>query len=376
MNKATKIIVGIVIIVVIVVLVVVFSGKEQEKGIIKIGFACPLTGEVASAGEVIKNGIDLAVEEINSRGGIDGKKIEVIYEDGKCDGKEAATAAQKLINIDKVKIVVACCSGEVLAIAPISEPTKVILFSPSGSNPKIAEAGEYIFRNHPDDNAAGSELARLIYKEYKKTAIITESTEYTEGLKTTFIESYTSLGGEIVFNESFSPGTKDFRSILIKMKDKSPEAIFINTQSDPPAILVAKQARELGLNQQFYGAYLTGGDYVKAGDFTEGTIIIDTPGLESDRSATIAFLKAYEDRYGEEPQAYPYFSGAAYDTIYILTQTIKKHGENTDKIKGYLYELPSYSGVIGDYRFNEKGDVVGIKFSIKTVRNGQIVPYE
>ena len=204
MNQSTKWIVGV-IVVVAVVAVGYFVSKGPSEPVstepIKIGF-----GDAATYGVDEKNATALAVEEINNAGGIKGRSLEVIYEDGKCSGKDAATAAQKLINIDGVKIILGgACSGETLSIAPIAEQNKIIIFSAFSSSPDITKAGDYIFRNSPSDLDVAKGYAQFIVSRggYKNIAIISENTDYAGGVKKVFNEEIARLGGKIVADEVF-----------------------------------------------------------------------------------------------------------------------------------------------------------------------------
>jgi branched-chain amino acid transport system substrate-binding protein len=264
MNKTTQIIIGI--IVAVIILAGIWYGVSKKptapttKEPIKIGFIGPLSGDAASYGIPIKNAIALAVEEINNAGGINGRKIEIIYEDGKCNGKDAVNAAQKLINIDKVNIILGgMCSGELLAIAPITEPAKVLLLSPSASSPDITHAGDFIFRNNPSDADGGKALAKLVREKYTKAAIISENTDYAQALARVFVEHFRSLGGEVVAQENFDPGVKDFRTILTKIKASNPEALVINPQTEIAGGLIVKQAREIGITIPLYGTVALAG---------------------------------------------------------------------------------------------------------------------
>lgn len=376
MNQSTKWVVGVIVVVAIVAVGYFVSKGPSEPAStepIKIGFVAPLSGEAAAYGESERDGVMIAVDEINKKGGVNGKQIVVIYEDGKCNGKDATSAAQKLVNIDEVKMIIGGgCSGEVFGMAPITEAAKVIVLSPSASNPKITEIGDYVFRNHPNDNDAGKQLADVMYKVYKKAAVISENTEYAQGIKGSFIDNYKTSGGTVVFDESFIPETNDFRSVLSKLKATNPEAIFINPQAGGAAYQIAKQARELGLKQQFYIAYLSGPDYVVAGPEVEGTILIDVPGLTIKNPQAAGLLNTYQARYNKRPN-YPYFAGAAYDAVYLLTNAVKNYGENTDKIRDYLYGLTEYKGAIGNYHFDKNGDVVGITLVLKKIQDGKVV---
>ncbi len=137
----------------------------RKESVIRIGFVGPLTGEVATVGENAKIAVQVAADEINAKGGVKGKKIEVIYEDGKCNAKDATSAGTKLISVDKVVAIIGgLCSGETLAIAPLAEKAKIPLISYASTNPKITEAGDYIFRFVASDSFQGVYAADYIVK--------------------------------------------------------------------------------------------------------------------------------------------------------------------------------------------------------------------
>lgn len=377
MNQSIKWVVGIIVVVAVVAIGYFVSkgpGEPASTEPIKIGFVGPLTGDAVSYGEPIRNSIALAVEEVNSKGGINGRKIEMIYEDGKCSGKDAVNAAQKLVNIDKVKIIIGgVCSGETLSIAPITEQAKVLVLSPSASSPDITKAGDFIFRNNPSDADGGKMLAKLIIEKYKKAAIISENTDYAQALGKVFVVNFGSLGGNVVANENFAPETKDFRSILTKIKAASPGAILINPQTEIAGGTIVKQARELGIVAAFYGSIvLAGSNAIEiAGSNAEGVLLVDAPGLRDDNQKAVYFLSDYKSKYGKT--TLEFYLGAAYDDVYILAQAISNVGTDTEKLRDYLYGLKNYNGVIGVYGFDENGDLSGIESVVKQVKGGKAV---
>ncbi|MBU4285130.1 ABC transporter substrate-binding protein [Patescibacteria group bacterium] len=368
MTKNTKIILGVVVLV-IVILIIVFY-EPTEKGAIKIGFIGPLTGDVASYGQSEKNAVKLAISEINLKGGINGKKVEVIYEDGKCNGKEAATAAQKLINIDKVKIILGgACSGETLGAAPITQAEKVILFSSFASSPDITEIGDYVFRNMVSDLDGGRDVAKMIRE--KTVASLVENTEYSQTLENVFEQEFQKLGGNVLVKETYNPNEKDYRTQILKIKAKNPEAIFINCQSGISGGLAAKQIREMGVEIPLYSVIVFSGDDAlnAAGVAANGIIFSDAPGLSKNNLQAVEFLNNYKQKYGEP--ANEYIIGARYDSVYILKNAIKRCSEDTDCIKDFLYNMPEYKGIIGNYRFDKNGDVIGIHYIVKKVVDGK-----
>ena len=360
----------------LIVIIVVIAGiwwgvsrRPTEEEVIKIGFIGPLSGDEAKGGESELNAINLALEDLGWK--INNKKVKIIAEDGKCNGKEAATAAQKLINVDKVKVILGgACSAETLGAAPITEANKVILFSAFSSNPQISEAGIYIFRNYPSDTLGGKKGAEMI-KE-KKVAIITENTDYSMGIREVFKKEFIKRGGKIVADEIYTPGEKDFRTYLIKIKSASPEAIFINPGTSPgTGGMIAKQAKELKFNLPLYGNFLLGTqDALEIGsEALEGAIFFDTPTLDLKNPKAKNFISRYKEKYGEPFNELEV--GARYDSVFIIANAIKRCRENTDCIKNYLYAMPEYHGTIGTYRFDENGDPIGLTFIVKKIINGK-----
>ena len=369
MNNTVKLIGGIIVLALIVWGITAFTNPAgapvSETGPIKIGFIGPLSGDAAAYGADTISAAKIAVEEINASGGINGRSIEFISEDGKCSAKDGLSAAQKLIGIDKVKFIVSSsCSGELLGYTSFAEQNKVLVLNTLGSSPKITEAGDYIFRNDPSDVDGGKQLADLVMKNYKKVAVITENTEYAQGIRGVFVDTLKKNNATVTADEVFPPESFDFRSIVLKVKATNPEAIFLNPQTPANAARLAKQIRELGMDQQLYVAYMSGPEFSASGSHAEGTLVIDAPGLSTGKGSEL--LSKFKATYSREP-GYPYFVGATYDAVYILSQAIGNVGEDTTKAKDYLYDLPSYQGTVGTYRFDANGDLVGINYVVRKV---------
>lgn len=377
MSKTAKIIIGL-----IVIILIIWGISSASKGTketassstepIKIGVVAPLSGDAAPYGEPVRNGVMIAVDTINATGGINSRKVEVIYEDGKCDGKAASSATQKLISIDKVKAIVGMpCSGEVLSSAPITEAAKVILLV-QGSNPDITTMGDYLFRVFPSDAYTGVAIAeKVLADNFTKVAVLTENTPYAVSIEKTFTDGLTSGKGSLVAKDNYNPDVKDFRSILLKIKAANPQALFINAQVGASATRIAQQAREAGIKAQFYTAFFTGADFVKAGPAVEGTYVVDVPTVGSSSPVAQDFLSKYAVKSNNN-SSYIIFGGGAYDEFMLLAQAIGKVGYDADKIKDYLYSLPSYSGAIGTFHFDKNGDVVGINLRWTQVKNGEL----
>lgn len=373
MNQITKWVIGVTIAVVFIALgYSAFDGPSVpiSAGPIKVGFIGMLTGP----GELVKNATQLAVNKINAGGGVKGHPIEVIYEDGKCNGKDAVTAARKLVDIDKVVAILGgLCASETLALTPIVNEAKVLAISPTFGEPSVTNIDDFVFRNMLSDSEWGQVLAKIIIKDYKKVAIISEQSDGAQGLKKYFINSFESLGGEIVVDENFVSGTKDFRSMLLKIKSSGYDAILINPQTPATGGTVIKQLGELKIIAPLYGnMVLAGSEGLSiAGTFAENMVLLDAPGLNPDNKIATKFLADYEQKYGKP--TFEFYLGAYYDSVNILAQAISKTGTDSLKIKNYLSNIKDFSGVIGTYGFDQYGNINGIQYSEKIVKGGKAI---
>ncbi|MBL8031327.1 MAG: ABC transporter substrate-binding protein, partial [Candidatus Doudnabacteria bacterium] len=198
MTNTTKWVIGIVVVLVVIIGLVQANKKDssqttgsggtttkvESSGPIKVGVILPLTGDAAAYGEPMRNALTLAADDVNKNGGVGGKDIVLIYEDGKCSGKDAASAASKLVSIDKVQVIIGgFCSSESLAALPVVETAKVALFSGGSSSPDLTGKSRFFFRDYPSDASQGKVLAELAWKRgLKKVAFIQEQLDYPWGL--------------------------------------------------------------------------------------------------------------------------------------------------------------------------------------------------
>jgi branched-chain amino acid transport system substrate-binding protein len=362
----------VIVIIILVILMIISISKPKDTSAIKIGFIAPLSGEAASYGELTKNSVQLAVDEINKSGGIDGRQIEMIYEDGKCSGKDATTVTQKLVNIDKVKYIVGgLCSSEAFSQIPIITPAKVFTISFAASAAKLSGASEYFIRNNPSDSLAGSILADHISKSYKSVAVISEQTDYAQGLRDVFTSEIQKNNSVIITSENYSSNIIDFRSQLLKIKEQNPEILFINSQTGKNLQLIAEQARQLGIKAQLAGGQVCADPIVyTAGSATEGMICVNLASLITEEGKD--FIAKYTSAYGSAP-AFALYTAAAYDDIYLIKQAISSVGDDSTKVTQYLRSLPNYTGALGTYHFDSNGDIVGAGLVLQKVVNKELI---
>lgn len=328
-----------------------------------IGAMDAVTGPGESYGTVVVQAKQLAVDEINAAGGINGRLLKLIVEDSKCSGQDGITAYRKLTDVDGVKIILGTtCSGAMLGAAPLAEADGVVLFSASATNPDIAEAGDYIFRTAINDNMLGVDTGNVLWADgVRNLATITESTDYAEGVRRTTVAQFEKRGGQVVAEERYASDVTDFRSQLTKLLGNDPDGIHLAAQSEFSGGTIVKQARELGYAGPIYSEVVpTGATALEiAGDAATGLkAIIPNPDLNSAKGKE--FLANFRARYGYV--TLPWFLGSAYDDVYITAECLSRTGDDQDAdgFRDCLYDI-TWSGAIGDgYSFDEKGEVVGL----------------
>lgn len=358
-----------------VVFLVVFSfgcGKKDGKEI-KIGAILPLTGDAAQWGIPPMKGAQLAIDEINSRGGVNGKKILLKIEDDRCDPKDGVSAFKKLTIDKELKIIVgAVCSSVTLAVAPLAESYKILLISPASTNPTITDAGDYVFRVIPSDDLRGKIFAEYLYNDVKikNVAILYINNDGGVGSRNSFLKYFTELGGKIVIEESYEQGTKDARSQLSKIKNSEIDAVLvISYPSD--TILILKQTKELKLQKPLYFQTEAVEDpnvLKESGNTSEGIVYI-LP-AEAEGNEVSEFKKLYRVKYDIEPEL---FAAEAYDIIKLIANAISFQEADfisTEKVKDYLYNVKNYQGASGIITFDNNGDVLK-PMAIKTIKDGK-----
>lgn len=326
--------------------------------VVKIGIMLPLSGDAASYGFGVKRGVELARADLKL------ENVEVVYEDSKCEGKEAVSAINKLISFDEVVAVVGeLCSGATLAAAPVANENKVVMVSPASTSPKVTDAGEFIFRTIPSDALQGDFGANLAYDSgYRKLAILYSNEEYGLGFNNVLKESF---GGEVVASEAFERKSVDLRAQLTKIKDAEPDAIYIISNSPDSAVAALKQITELGIEAKLYGSEGLKGQYILdgAGDSAEGLVVTSVS------SGTSSFIDKHKEVFGEEPGP---FAAQGYDAFTAIAMAIQDGATTGTEIRDKLEQI-DFEGASGNIKFDENGDVFG-NYDVLEVKEGKFVP--
>ncbi|PIS07601.1 hypothetical protein COT78_02795 [Candidatus Berkelbacteria bacterium CG10_big_fil_rev_8_21_14_0_10_43_13] len=352
----------------LVILLVVFIGglswwqqNKTPKTNIKIGVIAPLTGVAALYGQGSLDMINMAVEEINKAGGIDGRNLSVVAEDGKCQADQAVIAANKLIQTDKVKFILGGhCSSETAIIAPILDKNKVFGLAGVSTAPGILDKYSYVFRTSPSSSDQSAQIAQLAYNTYnlKTIATITEQTAYAKGITDDFIKDFVALGGTIIDSEEYASGQAGFQTELTKIKAAKPDALFVSPQGQPTAIEIAKEIKTLNITGTLLGNSVFVGKtvYAQSGNaLPDGTFTV-APYANLTSKNTAALISKYNAKYGKDIPYNNFFVGAAYDGVYMLKNALVKCGEDSTCVKDYFSSIKDYNGSVATFSFKSNGD--------------------
>ena len=353
------------------------KGGAPEKEI-RIGEYSSMTGTTATFGQSTDQGIRLAVDEINAAGGVLGKRLRVFLEDDQSRPEEAATAATKLINQNRVVAMLGeASSSRSLAAAPICQANRVPMVSPSSTNPRVTEVGDYIFRVCFIDSFAGSVMARFAAGtlKLKRVALLVDvRNDYSIGLSTFFRDQFRKLGGEIAAEQSYSEGDSDFHAQLTRIRAASPEAIYVPGYYTEVGT-IARQARELGIRTPFLGGdgwdspklWEIGGEALN-GSYFANHYSVDDPNPEVQR-----FVNEYKARFRAVPDS---LAALGYDAARILADAIRRAGSTAgDKVRDALATTKDFSGVTGKITLNADRNPIKPAIMLR-IENGRYVYVE
>ena len=341
--------------------------NKKSSDVIKVGEFASLTGKEATFGTSSHEGTVLAVEEINAAGGVLGKKMELITEDNLSKAGESATVVNKLIDRDgAVAILGEVASSRSLEAAPICQQSKIPMISPSSTNPKVTETGDFIFRVCFIDPFQGTVMANFASKtlKAKKVAVFTDvKSDYSKGLAKYFKEGFTKAGGQISAELDFNGGDKDFNAQLTAIKSAAPDAVFVPGYYTDVA-LICIQAKQLGLNVPLFGGDgWEAEDLIKIGkDAVEGNFFSTHYHPEVSSPKSKQFVEAYRKRFknqdgsAKSPDA---MAALGYDSAMILAEAMKRAG-TTDgsKVRDALAAMKDFEGATGKTTINEKRDAM------------------
>ena len=345
--------------------------EEGEDSPFRIGVMESLTGAGETYGQVANNAKQMAMDEINAAGGIDGRMLELVVEDSKCSAQDAINAYNKLTDVDGMKIILGTsCSGAMLGVAPLAEADGVVLFSGPGEQSGHCQRGRLHISHADQRHRGGHQNWRRSLGRTKSEALatITEETDYAEGVRRTSVAQFEKNGGKVIAEERYGSDTTDFRSQLTKLIEANPDALHIAPQSEFSAGTIVKQARELGYEGPIYGETITVGTTALniAGDAaTDLKAITAAPDPNNAKAQEV--LANFRERY--KYITLPWHLGSAYDDVYIAAECLRRTNDDQDAdgFRDCLYDI-TWSGALGDnYSFDQDGEVVGLSRAVVEV---------
>jgi branched-chain amino acid transport system substrate-binding protein len=346
---------------------------------IKIGEFGSLTGDNASFGTSQNEGVQMAVEEINNAGGVLGKKIDLTVEDNQTKQGQTTTIVRKLISQDHVVALVGeVASSKTLEAAPIAQEAKIPLIATAATNPKVTQVGDYIFRVCFIDDFQAVVIARFVLENLHKTkvAFMTDvKQDYSVGL-TQFAKDYLlKNGGQVVKQQSYSSGDKDFRAQLTDIKSADPDVIII-TGYYPEASLIVRQGRQLGIKAVFAGGDGWDGSSLipVGGKAIEGAYFSNHFSTEDKSPAVQEFVTKYKKKYNNKtPDA---FAALGYDAVNLLADAIKRAGgTDSEKLRDAIADTKDFPGVTGKITINPERNA-NKSAVIITIKDGALHYFE
>lgn len=334
---------------------------------ILIGGIGPLTGGASTYGQSVKDGAELYIKEVNAKGGIDGKKVKLIFEDDQADGTLASNAFNKLVDNDKVSAILGgVTSGATLAIANKATQSKIPMITASATEPSVTTVGgEYMFRVCYVDSFQGIALANYSFDTLKNTKVAVlynVASDYSKGIADSFKAAFEAKGGKVTSFLSYNEGDKDFSAQLTQIAGVEADSLLLPDYYGTVG-LIAKQARNAGIKAQ-----LLGGDgweseelYGIGGDSVNGARYI-THYFSGDSAPVVAnFVKAFSTEYSKQPDG---FSALSYDAMKVLLDAIDA-ADSTDgpaiqaqMMKTKMDGVTGSSMTFGDDRTAVKGAVI------------------
>lgn len=339
-----------------------------------IAAANPMTGDSAQFGDMKVKAIQLALDEVNEKGGIDGKQVKLIVGDDTGNPKEAPNVAQKFAADNKILAVIGHWNSScTLAARGIYESAGIPVITDSVNKAVTDGTTPHVFRISLTDTAQAQHLAKYAYEQMgkRKAAILFTANDFGTGLKNDFTTKFTELGGEVVAAETYFEGqSKDFSPQITKIKSQNPDLLFVPGYYVETA-LIAQQAKAAGLDVPMLGTEgISSDELIKlGGDAVEGIKFTGFFHPEVEYPGTTEFVEAFTAKYNKEPDTY---AALAYDSAKVVLEAMAQNGADREEIKKYLETVKDFPGVAGPISFKNNDVERGI--IILTVKDGKIVP--
>jgi len=355
----------------ILVVATLFGCTHQDENVIRIGAAGPMTGDQSKMGIDLRNGVELAVQEWNEKGGVLGKKIQLVSGDDQADPKQAVSIANKFIN-QKVNAVVGHWNSNCSINASTYYNTaNIVSVSPASTNPRLTRQGyKTVFRVCGTDDQQGGVAAEFVLKTMKpkRVAVLHDNTTYGKGLAD-FFKQVIEKDVQVVYYDGIQTKDPDYKAVLTLIKDKNPDVYFFGGVY-PEAGRLVRQAKEVGMNiSMVTGDGVYDPTFINiAGKSAEGTYVTfgkDPSGLATSKS----FNDRYSAKYGP-PGPYSIY---AYDAANIILTAFQKTGKTDGLTVAEYMSKNTFSGAFGEISFDKNGDVTRAPYVVWRVAGGKFV---
>lgn len=330
----------------------------------------PMTGDNASTGVQFKNGVQMAVDDINAKGGIQGQKVAWFAEDDACDPKTAVSAAELVASKSVAAVIGHYCSGSSIPASSVYADANIIQISPGSTNPKYTDErpGQGTFRVCGRDDAQGAVAGQYIAQHFagKKVAILNDKSAYGLGLATETKKALNAAGMQEVLFDAYNADDKDFTPLVSRLKQAGIDVLYVGGYR-AQAALFARQMHDQGMSVQLMGGddLLSNEFWTAAGDAGQGAMMTFAP--DPTKSAAAADVVKEFQAKNLDPAGYALY---AYAAVQVWAQAAQKAGSTDfDKVTAAMY-ANTFDTVLGPIKFDKKGDVVGAKFVWYVWRNG------
>ncbi len=340
-------------------------GCTQKTATLQIGGVLHLTGPGAFWGEGERNGALLAIEDINAAGGIGGKPLELLVEDGQTDFQGTLNAILKLVDVEKVPAIVGPTWFSQVA-GPYAKEHKVVLLSPSAG--VVPTPSSYLFVLWPtEEQEIHPEIQYMKSKKHTRLAVVYGLNDWSQSMRDHFVEEAKKEGLIIVKEYSVNPDEKDFRTLITQMRELPIDAIYAAFPFYPSQGEFSKQAHVLGLSKPIYSTIDTENpDLLAAYPEIEGTLYPYPAKTKKEET----FRKRYQEKYGHE--AHP-SAAHAYDATMLLAEAMNAGKRTSEEISQYLHDLKDYPGVTTSITFDSNGRITKKEQVMKKVKDGKFV---
>jgi branched-chain amino acid transport system substrate-binding protein len=311
------------------------------------GVSGPLTGPAAQYGAQWKRGFDLALDEINGGGGVNGHPIAYIFADSQSDPRQSITIAQKFVSDPRIIMELGdFASPASMAASPIYQRGKLVQFGFTNSHPDFTKGGDYMWSSSPSQADEQPLLAEFAVKRLalKRLGVLSLNTDWGRASKDVFIKAATGLGAQIVASEAYLSTDQDFRPTLVRLRDAKPEAlVLLSYYAD--AALVARQVRDLDMKQVLVASSsIYSPKYLElAGPAANGTFAMTEFFPSEQRPEVQHFVAGYRARYQEDPDT---FSAIAYDAMILFAALARQYDPTREGIHQGLLQIKDVPSVV------------------------------